>query len=125
MSLCGTDLLNRVAELLHRRVSVKVQTGALGALDALARYRAKIQEFRSAVIAGVNHGNLMSLFRKAVLAIANAESSLPNNFVGALLPFLIYIASHSVGRNMVVGAGLIPFSLHNTNQSSLRIKRLH
>ena len=61
----------------------------------------------------------MSLFRKAVLAIANAESSLPNSLVDALLPFLIYIASHSVGRNMVVGAGLIPFSLHNTNQSSL------
>ena len=108
--LYDADLVNRIAELLQldRGISVKVQTAALGALDALARYRSKIQEVLAAVNAGVNHGTLMSLFRKTVLDITDPESNLPNSLADALLSFIIYIASHSAGGNMVVGAGLIP-----------------
>ena len=46
-----------------RRVSVKVQTGILGELDALARCHSKIQEFLAVVNAGVNHGPLMSVLQ--------------------------------------------------------------
>ena len=74
----------------------------------MGRYRTKIQELLTAVNAGVNHGTLMSLFRRTVTEIANSESTLPNSFVEALISFVTFIASHASGGNMIVGAGLIP-----------------
>ncbi|KAI5123932.1 hypothetical protein M0805_006347 [Coniferiporia weirii] len=108
--LYDTDLVNRIAELLQqdRDVPVMVQTAAIAALDAIARYRGKITEVLGAVNAGVNHGILMSLFRKTVSDISNAESPLPNLFVDALVSFITFIVSHASGGNMVVGAGLVP-----------------
>lgn len=50
----------------------------------------------------------MSLLRKTVADVANADSTLPHLFADALLSFVIYIASHAAGGNMVVGAGLVP-----------------
>jgi E3 ubiquitin-protein ligase HUWE1 len=104
------DLITHIAELLQvdRGVPVQVQTAAIAALDALARYRTKIQEALTSVNAGVNHGILMTLLRKTVSDIADSDSSLPNSFAEALLSFVTFIASHASGGNMVVGAGLIP-----------------
>lgn len=104
------DLIAHIAELLHvdYNIPVLVQTVAIAALDALARYRNKIQEVLTAINAGVNHGLLMALFRKTVTDIANLESTLPHSFVEALLSFVTYIASHPSGGNMIVGAGLVP-----------------
>lgn len=105
-----SDLINHIAELLQldRDVPVLVQSAAIAALDAFARYRNKIQEVLAAVNAGVNHGLLMSLLRKTVSDISSPDSALPHLFVDGLLSFIIYIASHAAGGNMVVGAGLIP-----------------
>lgn len=104
------ELVSHIAELLQidRALPYIIQTAAVAALDALARYRNKIQEVLTAVNAGVNHGLLMSLLRKAVTDIAVPTSTLPHLFVDALLSFVIYISSHAAGGNMVVGAGLIP-----------------
>lgn len=104
------DLIAHVAELLQvdHDVPIVVQTAAIGALDALARYRSKIQEVLTAVNAGVNHGILMALFRKTVADVADPKSTLPHSFVEALLSFVTFIASHASGGNMIVGAGLIP-----------------
>lgn len=104
------DLIVHIAELLQvdKDVPIHVQTTAIAALDALARYRGKIQEVLAAINAGVNHGILMGLIRKTVAEVANADSALPHSFVEALLSFVTYIASHASGGNMVVGAGLIP-----------------
>ncbi|KAK0485978.1 hypothetical protein IW261DRAFT_1662959 [Armillaria novae-zelandiae] len=104
------DLITHVAELLQvdKDISITVQTAAISALDALARYRSKIQEVLTSVNAGVNHGILMGLLRKTVADISNPESSIPNSFAEALLSFVTFIASHASGGNMVVGAGLIP-----------------
>ena len=108
--LYDSDLVNHIAELLQldHNIPVLVQTAAIAALDAFARYRSKIQEVLAAVNAGVNHGILMSLLRKTVSDISHPDSKLPHMFVEALLSFIIYIASHSTGGNMVVGAGLVP-----------------
>ena len=105
-----TDLVNRIADLLQldRGVPDMVQTAALASLDGLARYRSKVHEVLGAVNAGVNHGLLMSLFRRTVSDIAHEESVLSNYFVDALLSFVILIASQSTGGTMVVGAGLVP-----------------
>lgn len=104
------DLVTHIAELLQvdKSVPVHVQTFALAALDALARYRSKIQEVLTAVNAGVNHGILMALLRATVNLIAQPDSTIPLPFMEALLAFVTFIASHASGGNMVVGAGLIP-----------------
>lgn len=104
------DLIPHVAELLalDRNVPISIQTAAVAALDATARYRTKVQDVLAAVNAGVNHGTLMALLRKTVAEVAIPESTLPHSFVEALLSFVIFLASHAAGGNMVVGAGLIP-----------------
>lgn len=118
------DLVGHIAELLQvdRKIPVKVQTAAIAALDALARYKSKVQEVLAAVNAGVNHGILMSLVRKMVAEVADPESTLPHSFVEALLSFITYIASHASGGNMVVGAGLIPLLIQiMENRSPFRL----
>ncbi|KAK1218494.1 E3 ubiquitin-protein ligase tom1 [Marasmius sp. AFHP31] len=104
------DLITHISELLkvEREISIPVQTAAIAALDALARYRSKIQEVLTSVNAGVNHGILMGLVRKTVNDIADPQSSTPHSLVEALLSFVTFIASHASGGNMVVGAGIIP-----------------
>lgn len=104
------DLIPHIAELLQldREVSIATQTAAISALDALARYRNKIQEVLTAINAGVNHGILMALVRKTITDVGSPECKLPHSFVEALLSFVTFIASHAAGGNMVVGAGLVP-----------------
>ncbi|KAI0373495.1 hypothetical protein BV20DRAFT_1119067 [Pilatotrama ljubarskyi] len=104
------DLIAHVAELLQldRGVDVQVQTAAVAALDAMSRYRSKIQDVLTAVNAGVNHGILMALLRKTVSDVAQPTSTLPQAFVEALFSFITFLATHSSGGNMIVGAGLVP-----------------
>ena len=104
------DLITHIAELLQldRGVDIQVQTGAVAALDAMSRYRSKIQDVLTAVNAGVNHGILMALLRKTVSDIAQPTSTLPQAFVEALFSFITFLATHASGGNMIVGAGLVP-----------------
>ncbi|OBZ67028.1 E3 ubiquitin-protein ligase ptr1 [Grifola frondosa] len=104
------DLITHVAELLQldRGVDVQVQTAAIAVLDALGRYRNKMQDVLTAVNAGVNHGILMALLRKTIAEVAQPTSTLPQAFVEALLSFMTFVATHATGGNMVVGAGLVP-----------------
>ncbi|KAJ7579230.1 hypothetical protein C8J56DRAFT_339945 [Mycena floridula] len=104
------DLIVHVAELLQvdRGVPLGVQTVALAALDALARYRGKLQEVLTSVNAGVNHGILMALLRKTIAHVAQPDSNMPHSFVEALLAFVTFVAANVSGGNMIVGAGLIP-----------------
>ncbi|KAJ3553706.1 hypothetical protein NM688_g3471 [Phlebia brevispora] len=104
------DLVQHIAELLQldAGIDVQVQTAAIAALDAVGRYRNKVQDVLTAVNAGVNHGILMALTRKTIGEIANPESNVPQPFVEGLLSFVTYIATHASGGNMVVSAGLIP-----------------
>lgn len=118
------DLVAHVAELLQvdQGIPIPVQTAAIAALDALARYKNKVQEVLTAVNAGVNHGILMALVRTMVAEVANPESLLPHAFVEALLSFITYIASHASGGNMIVGAGLIPLLIQAIeNRSPFRL----
>ncbi|KAJ3855492.1 hypothetical protein EV368DRAFT_72228 [Lentinula lateritia] len=104
------DLIPHVAELLQvgRGISVHIQTAAIAALDAMARYRSKVHEVLTSVNAGVNHGILMGLLRKTISDISSPDCKIPHSFVEALLSFVTFIASHASGGNMIVGAGLIP-----------------
>ncbi|KAI0666580.1 hypothetical protein C8Q78DRAFT_1176707 [Trametes maxima] len=104
------DLIAHIAELLQldRGVDIQVQTASVAALDAMSRYRSKIQDVLSAMNAGVNHGILMALLRKTVSDVAQPTSILPQAFVEALFSFITFLATHSSGGNMIVGAGLVP-----------------
>lgn len=104
------DLVQHIAELLQldSGIDVQIQTAAIAALDAIGRYRNKVQDVLTAVNAGVNHGILMALTRKTIGEIASPESNVPQPFVEGLLSFVTYIATHASGGNMVVSAGLIP-----------------
>ncbi|KAI0644511.1 hypothetical protein C8Q79DRAFT_912719 [Trametes meyenii] len=104
------DLIAHISELLQldRGVDIQVQTASVAALDAMSRYRSKIQDVLSAVNAGVNHGILMALLRKTVSDVAHPTSTLPQAFVEALFSFITFLATHSSGGNMIVGAGLVP-----------------
>lgn len=104
------DLFNRIAEVLQldRGITPMVQMTALSALDGLARYRNKAQEVLAAVNASVNHGILMSLFRKTVADVSVAGSTLPTIFVDALLSFIGLVAQYPSGGSQIVGAGLMP-----------------
>lgn len=120
------DLIAHIAELLQtdKGVPISVQTAAIAALDALARYKTKAQEVLTAVNAGVNHGILLALVRNMVVEVADPESQLPHSFIEALLSFITYLASHGSGGNMVVGAGLIPLLvqiIENRNPSRLAV----
>lgn len=104
------DLIAHIAELLQleRGTDIQVQTAAIAALDAMARYKTKIQDVLTAVNAGVNHGILMALLRKTVSDVALATSTLPQAFVESLLSFITYLSAHSTTGSMIVGAGLVP-----------------
>lgn len=104
------DLTPHIAELLalDRGVPVLVQTAAIAALDALARYRTRVQDVLAAVNAGVNHGTLMALLRKTTADVAHPDCTLPHAFADALISFVTYLASHAQGGGMIVGAGLVP-----------------
>lgn len=118
------DLISHIAELLQvdRGIPIVVQTAAISALDALAHYKSKVQEVLTAVNAGVNHGLLMALVRYMVTEVANPESAIPQPFIEALLSFVTYIASHSSGGNMLVGAGLLPVLIQiMENKSASRL----
>jgi E3 ubiquitin-protein ligase HUWE1 len=120
------DLVSHVAEVLQleRGIPVPVLTAGIAALDALARYRARITEVLAAVNAGVNHGILMALLRHTIADIANPESSLPHSYLDALLSFVTFLASHGSGGNMVVAAGLVPLliqTIENRLPSRLQV----
>lgn len=104
------DLIAHISELLQidKGISDEVQTVAVSALDALSRYRGKVQEILTSINAGVNHGLLMSLLRKMVTQVALEESQVSHSFVEALFSFVTFISSHTSGGSMVVGAGIIP-----------------
>jgi E3 ubiquitin-protein ligase HUWE1 len=104
------DLIVHIAELLQldRGVDVQVQTAAVYALDAVGRYRNKVQDVLAAVNAGVNHGVLMALLRKGISELSQEDLNPPQPFIESLLSFVTYIAAHAAGGNMVVGAGLVP-----------------
>lgn len=104
------DLIAHIAELLQldQGIDYQVQGAAIAALDALGRFKNKIQEVLTAVNAGVNHGILMALLRKTISQVSDPDTNIPQPFVESLLAFMTFIATHSSGGNMVVGAGLVP-----------------
>lgn len=140
------ELVAHIAELIHpdRNISVCIQTAVVAALDGLSRYRSKTGEVLAAVNAGVTHGTLMSLLRRTVghLADANCASvevaqhnfsndlltlhiaNITTDFAESLFSFVTFLASSPAGGGMIVGAGIVPILvqfLHNRSPSRLQV----
>ncbi|KAG8879106.1 hypothetical protein FRB97_002021 [Tulasnella sp. 331] len=108
--LYDPELINHIAELIQpdRDIPYSVQVAALTVLDALGRYRFKISEVLGAVNAGVSHGTLLSALRKTVTLLQDPKSSVPLEFIEALLSLFMLLTSSPGGGPAIVGAGLIP-----------------
>ena len=75
------QLVHQLSELLHPPASkapyipIKVQTLALGTLEALAKHKSKAPDITSALSVNVNHGVLFYLLRKAVSDMSFDENA--------------------------------------------------
>ncbi|GAA5851451.1 hypothetical protein JCM3766R1_000331 [Sporobolomyces carnicolor] len=104
------ELIAQLAELLHpdqAGVSFEVQSAALYALEAFARYKGKTLEVASALNASVSHGVLMQLIRRTATDLQQEDSKTTSEFVDALFNLLTYINMHQNIGAMVIGAGII------------------
>jgi E3 ubiquitin-protein ligase HUWE1 len=104
------ELVSHIAELIHSESSIpyEIQTAAISALDAMARYRHRLAEVISAINASANHGVLMSLFRSMVVKLAEDQPEPPFEFVEALITFITFLIATAAYSNMLIGAGLVP-----------------
>jgi E3 ubiquitin-protein ligase HUWE1 len=110
------DIVGHISSLLQlgKDIPPPVRTAALAALDALSRYRGRTQDVLSGVNAGVNHGLLMTLLRRTIHDMADPSNDIPQSFIEALLSFISFLATHTAGGNMLIGAGIIPLLIEVT-----------
>lgn len=104
------DLIQRIATLVkpESHVCQTVQSGAFFALDALGRYRGKLNEVLNSVNASVNHGILLHVLRNTIADLATDKPASVDFFVDSLFAFIAFVTSTAAGSNMIVSAGLIP-----------------
>lgn len=107
--LLEPDIVSSVAPLLatDKGIDELLQAAAVHALDALCHHRFRSGEVLTAVNASVAHGLLMSLFRKTVAKLEEAEAESVYPLFEALQIFLDFLTTHEVSYNMVISAGLI------------------
>ncbi|KAI9022914.1 hypothetical protein CLU79DRAFT_859109 [Phycomyces nitens] len=118
------QLITSIVELLQpeKAIPVEVQTCALYALEALARYRGKLPEMLAAVNASANHGVLMQMLRK--INTPEIEHVYPTEFSEALFAFVSHLLQTQIGGPMLMSAGIIPTLLHvvENQDPSIQIK---
>ena len=75
------QIVQQLCDLLHppaskpTEISIKIQTLALGTLEAFAKLKTKAPDVCSALNVNVNHGVLFSLLRRAVADMGNESTS--------------------------------------------------
>ncbi|KAL1921444.1 uncharacterized protein VTP21DRAFT_11160 [Calcarisporiella thermophila] len=120
------ELVTELADLIHpeKHVFMPIQIATLYALEALARYRSKLNEVLSALQASANHGILLSGFRKLVTNLENNTNLYPQEYVDAFFFLLTYIVSTQSGGTMLISAGIITTLLQllqNKNSSHAKV----
>ncbi|KAI5462186.1 hypothetical protein BGZ63DRAFT_354427 [Mariannaea sp. PMI_226] len=132
------QLVYQLAELIHPSVDgnidvpIWLQAAALGLLEAIANFHAKVQDVLSAVNANVNHGILLYVIRKAVATMkedtesdkgeqATEMDEWRNNLFSLTLQLSM---SSRVGSEMV-GAGLMEILIDMANIRSTVARRNH
>lgn len=103
------DIVSRLAALVkpEHDLPQNIVAGALYALDALGRYRSKLNEVLSSLSASVNHGVLMQVLRAIIDDLATGQPSRCDQLIDAFYGLVSFVTSTSVGSGLVVGAGLV------------------
>ncbi|PWN38380.1 uncharacterized protein FA14DRAFT_159977, partial [Meira miltonrushii] len=103
------DIVSRLAALVkpEHDLPQSIVAGALYALDALGRYRSKLNEVLSSLSASVNHGVLMQVLRAVIDDLATGQPSRCDQLIDAFYGLVSFVTSTSVGSGLVVGAGLV------------------
>lgn len=113
----------RVAALANpqRGMDERVQSAALYALDALGRYRTKLQEVLAALNASVSHGVLLQVVQRMTQRLRAGGAELTpamDEYVDSIMTVVAYLTTTVSGSNMVIGAGLIPHLVELVRLSS-------
>lgn len=103
------DVVSRTAALVkpEHELPQSIVAGALYTLDALGRYRSKLNEVLSSLSASVNHGVLMQVLRAIIDDLATGHPSRCDQLIDAFYGLVSFVTSTSVGSGLVVGAGLV------------------
>ncbi|KAK8853332.1 hypothetical protein IAR55_004036 [Kwoniella newhampshirensis] len=102
------ELVTQLADVLRAASDVgeEVATASTLALDACAHHRAKTGEVMTALCANVNHGVIISLFRKVVEHLVRGDE-VSFELIDASMTLLAFIASSPMHSNMLMGAGIL------------------
>ena len=130
------QLAYQLAELVHPSGGGQVdlprwlQTLALGALEALAKYRYKAADVCTALNINVNHGVLFYAIRTAVSEMAKDDNDEDVNLVDeewreALFSLLAYLPTIARTGGALVSTGLLPVLLEVLTLRSRSAERVH
>ena len=130
------QLAYQLADLIHppgngrSGIPVKLQTLALGTLEALAKHKAKAPDVCAALNINVNHGVLFYVLRKAVadMEIEDAEDDGSENdeWREALFSLLDALPSSSPrAGEILIAAGLLDILIDILNLRTSKVERSH
>ena len=130
------QLTHQLAELVHPYETAHddalprwLQTLALGALEALAKYRAKSADVATALNLNVNHGVLFYLTRKAIAEMTDDDGQhdtlQDEEWRDALFSLLAYLPNIGRSSGALVSAGLLPVLMEALNLRSEKAERVH
>ncbi|CEH14319.1 E3 ubiquitin-protein ligase/Putative upstream regulatory element binding protein [Ceraceosorus bombacis] len=88
------DIVQRLARVVDpsSRVGTVIQSGAFYALDALGRYRGKVNDVLTAVNASANHGILLHVLRDLVGILSTGDEAQPDDrLIDALFGFVSFV----------------------------------
>ncbi|KAI9885251.1 MAG: hypothetical protein M1823_002956 [Watsoniomyces obsoletus] len=128
------QLAQQLVELVHPSAGHQhdaprwLQTLALGALEALAKYRTKVTDVSTALNMNVNHGVLFYILRKAIREMSSDD--IPDDGVDgeewrdALFSLLAYLPNVARLSGTAVSNGLLPIALEVLGLRSERAERM-
>ncbi|KAI9848797.1 MAG: hypothetical protein M1838_000378 [Thelocarpon superellum] len=131
------QVVYQLAELVHpasdgaRAVPRRLQTLALGGLEALARHKSKVADVCTALSVNVNHGVLLYVVRKAVAEMTvdgtdkTPEGAEEDDWREALFALLSYLPETARTGEALVAAGLLPILLDILTLRTDKAERTH
>lgn len=128
------QLAHQLVELVHPSAGHEhdaprwLQTLALGAVEALAKFRTKSADVSTALNINVNHGVLFYILRKAIREMSTDD--VPDDGVDgeewrdALFSLLAYLPNVARANGTTVSNGLLPIALEVLGLRSQRAERM-
>lgn len=130
------QLTHQLAELVHPYETDHddalprwLQTLALGALEALAKFRTRSADVATALNLNVNHGVLFYLARKAIAEMTDDDGQhdepQDEEWRDAFFSLVAYLPNIGRSSGALVSAGLLPVLMEALNLRSEKAERVH